>query len=1001
MRRRRSQRRTAPALALATALVVALLSAPAAGAAVFTLSADPRAEHPDVEVDANGTAHVVWTLSGGIATGDVTVYCRIPSGAKACALTREFPLSGTDFNGPRVVITNSGAIVLVSGRCCFPASPVYAITSNDGGESFGPPVTIADEFAGGVEWDAVLGPGDFSLALSGGNSGPDHAAIWRAAPLDGGVPSAKAELSSFPRSYFNSTGFPAPTQPIAVYTDLESVFMRRWSGGDYNNAASWLPESYVLRGNEPKLASGVNGTFLIYLGAKPPYQYFVRRFDGSGFPKASQKVVSDPGTDQSAIFRDFIEDPDGNLHAVFFQEEKAGAERLRHRVSVDGNESWKKAEVLAAGAAADDLFNPKVSAGPDGAGGVVGDHNSEGPVWFAPFGPVGKGSGACPPTVKLGKAVARALQGCFKRNGGAFVASGPVKLNGVDVEPASGGGGARASVAFHVTAVPGQRTLTTSGPVTVRVGEIVLDRGPLAWKLPAGNGKVLRLDAADGSVFKDLGKYAKKIFDFPVDGDAELTIAGGGVEVPVDLRMPGILGGVTGKTTLRTNAGGQVFGGMRIDVPTAAIGILHIAGIDVSYDGADRFSGEAKISLPPAYSGAISKSSVRFGFEDGDLSLLEVKPPPFNPPLPIVGAPPSPLVGLDQVIFSYVRKPASRLFQGELILLAGPRVAGFRVVDMDGTVALEFPDSDPATLSAHGDLRVVKVPLGSAFVDYTFGLPGSLAFGGQYDVLGVHGGVKGHVDLGSGDFSASGGAALGPLSGQMVITDEGLGACLDNPLGPDPGVSWQWSSPTPKASCPGSVLGRASASAVAGAAKPALRASVRGKGRKRTLRYRARLAAGQRVTFAEEARRAYREIGSARKGRGDIGFRPAPGPGGKRRIVAIVEQGGVPISKTTVARYRAPGTPRARAPRRVAARRAGRKLVVGWSRVRGAAGYAVRVDLPRDGRRLLFFPPPRRHGLRVRGLERSDLARVSVAALGPDLRAGNPTKAKLKPAAKK
>ena len=982
--------------AISVALLLALPSP--APAAVYNLTADAQAERPDIAVDAAGTAHVAWNLSAGIPGDDQLVYCRVPRGAKACDLVRTIALPRTDFNGPRVLPTRSGQIVLVSGRCCFPASPVFAVASADGGESFGAPVTIAEEFSG--EWDAELGPGDFSLALGGGNSGPDYASIWRAAPLDGSNPGPKAELAPFPKAYFTSTGFPDPTSPIAVYGDLEDVFLRRWVGsGDYNDPANWTPEAYVVHGNEPKLASGLRGVYLIYLGAKPPYQYFVRRFDGSGFPASTQKVVSDPSTGQSAIFRDFLEDGGGNLHAVFRQRSKKGDWGLRHRVSTNGGKRWDPVEILASRGAVEDLFNLRVGAADDGGGAVVGDHNGAGPVWFAPFGPSTSGGGACPPTVKLGKAIARSLTGCFKRHGKEWVASGPVKLNGVDIEPL-GGSGASASAGFHVTAIPGQRTLTTSAKASVRVGKVVLDKGPVDWKLPAGDGKVVRLGSADGSVFPDLGKFAKTMFEFPVDGDAELLIAGAGAKIPVDLRMPGLIGGVTGNTVLRTDQLGQLLEGMKIDVPTAAIGLLHIAGIDVTYSGEDKFSGSAKIELPPAYSGGISKSSVEFGFEKGELSLLKVTPPPFEPTLPIVGSPPSPIVGLDQVAFSYVRKPDSHLFQGDVFLVGGPKVAGLRVAALDGAIALEFPQSKAATLSANGELQVVRVPIGNAFATYTVGLPGSFAFGGSFQVLVVSGSIKGFVDLANGDFSASGKASAGPLGGEAVMTNDGFGACIDNPAGTDPGFSWDWGDVAPQAGCPGfGPLPRASASATAdGLPEPSVKASVRGKGRKRSLRFRLRPLAGQSVTFAEESGRVYREIGSSAKARGALGFRPAPGPGGRRRIVAIVEQGGVPWAKLTVAHYKAPGTRRPHRPSFVVAKRRGSRLAIRWARVGGARGYEVRVSLPRDGRRLLFFPRPKKHGLTVSGIERSDLAKVTVAAIGSDLRPGPAGKAKLRPA---
>jgi hypothetical protein len=648
-------------------------------------------------------------------------------------------------------------------------------------------------------------------------------------------------------------------------------------------------------------------------------------------------------------------------------------------------------ETLATGKPADDLFNLRIGAASDGGGAVVGDHNGEGPVWFAPFGPL-KSAGGCQATVKLGKAVARALEGCFKKSGGKRVASGAVKVNGVDIEPL-GGGSASASAAFKVIATPGQRTLETSAKANVRLGKVVLERGPVAWRLPPGDGKVTRLNSPDGSVFRDLGKFAKKLFEFPVDGDAELLIAGAGAKVPVHFRMPGLIGGVTGNTVLRTDASGLVLGGMKVDVPTAAIGLLRIAGIDVTYDGQNRFTGSARIELPPQYSRPVD---VVFAFEDGELSRLEIDPAiQFTPTLPVVGSPPTPIVGLDSIGFLYLRKPASRLFQGSLLLIAGPKVFGSQVADLDGTVTLEFPASKPATLKANGDLSVVRLPLANAFATYTVGTPGTFDFGGSFKVLAVSGSVKGFIDLAGGSFSASGGASAGPLTGEAVITNSGMGACIDNPLGPDPGISWMWSAPAPSSGCPGPIAG-ASASAADGA-PVAVRAKVRGKGRRRSLSFRMPKVAGGRATFAEQSARVYRTIGSTSKPRGTLRFRPAPGPGGKRDVVAILEQNGVPYEKSTVARYRAPPSRHLRRPASVTVKRRGRKLVVGWAAVRGARGYQVRVSLPRDGRRLLFFPPPKKRGLRVKGVERSDLARVSVFAIGPDLRPGPIAKAKLRP----
>ena len=989
------------ALTLAASLVMLALATPA-DAAVFDLSEDPNAEKPDIAVDDAGTSHVVWNVQSEGFGDNTLVYCRVPRGARACASTQTWVLPG-EISRQWVNITGDGQVLLTVERCCFAGMRLYMLSSGDGGDGFSAPLAVAETFWGWGE-EVEPGPGDFSLSAAGGGGGCNDGVNYSAIPLSGVTTTwAAITASCFEGEQYASIGFPDPLTPLVAYRgwEAERVFFRRWSGsGDYNDAASWGPVTQVPGGggDEPKLASGVRGVYLMFRAPKYPHPYHVRRYDGANFPSSSDRVVSDP-KGGAPIFRDFFEDGDGSLHSVFLQRDEKEVRGLRQAVSTDGGKNWQLTAV-ARGKATEDLYNPRVGAAPDGGGAVVGDHNSDGPIWFAPFGPVAPGGGSCKPSIKVGGARVQALEGCFKRHAGTWVATGAVKVNGIDVEPAGGGGRASASAAFHVTATPGQRRLTGSGTARVRAGNVLLDRGPVDWKLPKGSGKVVRLGSADGSVFPDLGKFAKKLFEFPVDGDAELLIAGSGTEIPVNLRMPGLLGGVTGNTTLHTSKSGFSPAGLELKVPTAAIGLLHLGDIEVSYDGQNRFSGSAKVELPPSYSGGISKSSVQFGFEDGELSLLKVTPPPFTPTLPIVGSPPTPVVGLDQVAFSYVRKPGSRLFQGDVTLLGGPKPGGHRAVTVDGAVTLEFPQSKPTTLSASGTFSLVKVPLGSAHATYT--VPSTLEFGGGFELLSISGAVDGFVDLAHKTFSASGSAHVGPLSGEAVVTQDGFGACIDNPLGPDPGISWEWGDALPTPSCPGSgVFGRsarpAGGAGAFGLARPGVTSSVRGSGRRRMLRFNVSTAPGQRVTFAEQGKRVYREIGTTRRARGAFRFHPAPGPGGKRSIVAIVEQGKVPRAKLTVARYEAPPTRRLPHPRRATARRRDGRLVVGWAAVKEARGYEVRVALPRDGRRLLFFAPAKRHRLRVRGIERSDTGRITVAAIGPDLRPGHAAKAKLKP----
>src|SRR5439155_6331627 len=88
---------------------------------------------------------------------------------------------------------------------------------------------------------------------------------------------------------------------------------------------------------------------------------------------------------------------------------------------------------------------------------------------------------------------------------------------------------------------------------------------------------------------------------------------------------------------------------------------------------------------------------------------------------------------------------------------------------------------------------------------------------------------------------------------------------------------------------------------------PSIKASVTGRGRSRVLSWKLRRINGQRVTFAEIGKGVRNAIVTGATRSGAVHFRPADGPAGTRRIVALVEQNGLPRTSLTVASYRAPG----------------------------------------------------------------------------------------------
>ena len=141
---------------------------------------------------------------------------------------------------------------------------------------------------------------------------------------------------------------------------------------------------------------------------------------------------------------------------------------------------------------------------------------------------------------------------------------------------------------------------------------------------------------------------------------------------------------------------------------------------------------------------------------------------------------------------------------------------------------------------------------------------------------------------------------------------------------------------------------------------PSVKAHVtRVRGGKQRVTYQVRQIKGQTVRFREVGGGAIATIGTARGKRGSFAFTPKFGRGGKRKIVAIVEQRGMPRAELDVASFVAPAPRTLRAPRAVKLMRRGERLTVSWTRVTGAVRYIVDVQTG-DGRAIHYEIKARR-----------------------------------------
>ncbi len=726
------------------ALCAVAIFAPRAAAGPFTV--DPSGAHAHVAVDDSGTGHVVW-IEKGPSLNDILHYCRLPRGAKACASKQSFPLPGIDVQGPRVLVGN-GQVILLTPRCCFGGyqwNELVTFTSSNGGKTFSGPVIVGDNTMS-LDGDAAFGPGDFGLSTVGAET---QGILFQAAPLGGPPVHTRAQLDNDVPGPTGDTNNPSltfvdPLTPIVTFTNGAKTFARLWGGsGNYNDVGTWEPTSTLGNGDDPRLAGGPRGTFLLNRVGKPAKKrYVVRRYTGIdaaqlGF--GSPISVSATGT---PIFPDLFEDAGGTVHAAWVDNGSTDHLRYRRSASTTKVSDWGTISTLASGS--DSIYTPDIGAAPDGGGWVVWTTGSgSGRVRAAPFRPVGKNEGGgCVKDVVYRKSVALAKSGCFKRNGSVFRTEGSVRLNGLDLLPA-GGSGARVSSQTSISIDKAKGTLKSTGKVLAKAGNVKLDNGPLAWRLPKAAGQIHDL-AGNPAVF-DTGKIKVDFLGLRVLGQTSPSVQPGqGMRVPVHLRLPSpfdsLLGGfVSANSTLvLDNKNGLHLKNVHLHAASIWMGIAEVRNLDLAYNGGPPYTwqGSADIVLPVVQ----SKLHTMFGLKSGDFDYgtadLE-----FDPP----GRPVSQFTYLKKIGFDVKTKPLR--IAGTATVTAGPTVPVLNVAParVDGTVNYTFPDAPaPGVFRAQGDGYIVNIPTAHVFAQYE--TSGKLSMGGDFSIGALGADVSGSVD---------------------------------------------------------------------------------------------------------------------------------------------------------------------------------------------------------------------------------------------------------------
>ncbi len=787
------------------AVLFASVLAPHASAKPFELTDAGR--DPHVAVGDSGIGHIVWNEQ--VPGDDVLHYCRLPRGSKSCSPERTFNLAGEDFEGPRVLYRD-GLLTLVTSRCCFPGDHLTILQSGDGGGSFtapryiARPTTLSNFSPMGGGGNVATGPGAFQLSTASSGAGGTYfqaapiagSPIAVAAQVDDDVPGPTADTTS------SSVAFADPLSPVVAFEQITSnkTFIRSYDGsGDYNTTVNWQPTQFVGAGDEPRLAGGLGGLYLLYRVGKPGKQRYVsRRITPAG--PGSKVDVSAKGT---PIFRAFSEDVGGNLHAAWV--DNGEPDKLRYSRSTNGK-AFSKPKTLTSGR--DNVFNTDAGAGEDGGGWVLWTTDSgTGAVKAAPFAPIKGGGGPqpCVPKVSYGKAVLIAREGCLQKSGNTYSTADAARLNGLDLDPHGSGtalaagsrprgdGTTRAAGPSKLVLDTAKGTLKSSGEVRARAGNVQLDDGLLAWKVPKGGGTIK--DLAGNPATFDTGKLKVDFLGLPVLGQTTPEIGGGqAMSVPVHLKMPepfsSLLGGaVTGDADLRLdNPSGLKLDNVSVRAGPVFLGIAEVKDLNVDYVS-DPFvlNGSARILLPVAKSSLDSDFGLRDGAFDYAKATLN-----FDAP----GRPISQFTYLRSVGFQILTDPLK--LAGLASVTAGPTLPGLKVAAarVDGSISYTFPKPPAAgVFRAEGKGFIANVPTSNVFAQYE--TTGKLSLGGSF-ALGIGGGpsisgsVDGLVDIPSGGFDLSGSGegcgipaiGVGCIGVKVLLSRKAVAGCGTASIGP-------------------------------------------------------------------------------------------------------------------------------------------------------------------------------------------------------------------------
>jgi hypothetical protein len=433
---------------------------------------------------------------------------------------------------------------------------------------------------------------------------------------------------------------------------------------------------------------------------------------------------------------------------------------VRNNAGVDWQPLPKGAEPDPTDTATPTPEPDKGGTGGNPPGGVIG--GALGALW----------EGGGPPAATCAKSSVRfgdveAIAACFSTKGKANVATGRVRVNGLDLVPSAGA---------EIEIDPAARTIKSARTVRVHAGSVPLYAGRLDWDLSRGrfeiplDGSLLKLIRIQGTatVTTDgLGRF--RIAALPrIDTIFERFAAGLGAASRANLRLPAI----TGDLVLRTENGrGLSLESLSLTAESIPLGMLEVRALTLDFDpAAGNWNGAAKLKIPGPPPQVIADATVvvRDGVFDR-ASLVA------GNSLGTYGFG----VRLERLALD-VRTDPFR-FGGELALGAGPSLPKLgQLVRLAGTV--DFTAGTPSELRLRGRSRIGPA---TGTASYTTSSTGRQTFDGTAAVdlrpdIGVSAGVKGVIQQSW--FVVQGAARARVLNvslqGDGLFSNVGLAACV-------------------------------------------------------------------------------------------------------------------------------------------------------------------------------------------------------------------------------